>query len=825
MKILVIGASPFTLGDTFLTDKRYKVLQDILPFINGLDKVLQYHFLVKDPSINTSSKAFTNAIQLPDLKDVGAIITVDAASSNYFTDSKSSYMQMIVAGNYSYNGIPVYPVKIPYVLSEATALGFKLDEIYTKLTSGVTYKQTPTEVIICKTVMEWAKALRLCKESGVCTFDVETNQVDDKKHPVKYYQRGFKVRVLAVTPYAGVSYVLPVEHDDLVHLSTNLNSMMQMFFKEILENPNVIKVGQNIKYDLNALTKYEDKPTKYRGRFADTMLMFSLINENESASLARMTEIYLPTVSGYKISDYNIALEPLAKYCGEDTDYTCRLFYQFEIELRKDEAIYKIHRNLQMPAFWQLLFMERRGALIDKDYLEDSIGEIKRLIIKKGDELNSMPEVISYCNAKSNETYELDKVELETNVELKRLKTYWQNKLDNHVKVPHILNFGSPAQLKDFFYINPFGLRLTAYDGEGNRTYSTDKEALSSLNHEIVDRLQELKALEKTLSTFYLGIYNGLDENNYLHTNFRLNGTKTGRISCSEPNLQNLVTRTQIKDEEVAELILRVKKFFIAPDGYKILQADFSQLELRLIAMFSGDKNMIEAYMKGLDLHCLTASQINNMSYDEFMALEKSNPKEYKIQRFCGKGGNFSLSYGCMADTYRTYVKAMTGVVIDEVTGRLHHKNYFINYPSMLTWHTSYKQKALKYGHVRTFFGRKRHLPDIKSPVPAFKAAAERQAINSPVQGTGGELALFLLAIANTVLGDKVISFNTVHDSFIFYVKDADIEFVANTLKLISKNLDKYFSAYFICDLSRWTVPLELDIEVGDNWGEVEKYK
>ena len=215
--------------------------------------------------------------------------------------------------------------------------------------------------------------------------------------------------------------------------------------------------------------------------------------------------------------------------------------------------------------------------------------------------------------------------------------------------------------------------------------------------------------------------------------------------NCSEPNLQQLTSRTSIKDERVSEMILRTKKFFIAPKGRKVVQADFSQLELRLIALFSQDPNMLQAYKEGKDLHSLTASQINNMSYESFMATEESDPKWYKRQRACGKGANFSLSYGCSADTYRIYLKTTYGTVITKKEAELHHKNYFKQFPSMIQWHEEYKGKGREYGYVRTYFGRTRLLPNILSNIPKFRAKDERVAVNSSVQGSGGELTFFTM--------------------------------------------------------------------------------
>lgn len=875
-------------------DSRYQALQQFIElggFVDDDGNAIKNDFVLGyvteedcyTPSGVVSPTKWKKFGIIPNLSQYDAVIPLDTYSTALFTKDR---FFTAVKGKYSYKQKAVFPTMLVQSMEQEHFASFveRVAQVHAFTKMGEIPQPKLTEVVIVDTAEQLIEVENRCIETGLCVFDVETNEIDDPKNRVRYFMDGFKITTLSISPIAGIAYVMSIEHKDK---SWNYAAAISML-NRIFTNPKIIKVAHNLKYDLNALSSYG--LTTWKGQFRDTMLMAHLVNEAESAGLARLTEMYLPTFHGYKIKNFNIPFEELAPYNAQDTDNTCRLFYFLEGKLREDGRKYALYRSVVMPTFWQLFKAERRGADINEKLLDASIEECKELLTQKRQELLSFAEVNNYAQHEG--------------------------------KVLEDINFNSPKQLAGILFTEQ-GFNIVAYEEEtGERTASTRREILAAIDHPFVDVLLEYRTLEKLLGTFFVGIKEKLNKGK-LHADFKLHGTKTGRASCvtldtkilvkrprqdcdliefrdtaleeicvgdlvpamqgvidigqqwiyvrthtgachlithamnqgekevyevkfksgqslqctadhkflvkdctnpcythtwkellnitsieyvivynedgtfgesridsltyvgrkvvadirvdvdhsyiangvvvhncSDPNLQQLPSRTSVKGVE--DMVLRVKKLFNAPFGKKVLQADFSQLELRLIAMFSRDPNMIKAYEEGKDLHCLTASQINNMSYGDFMAMEQADPKWYKRQRACGKGANFSLSYGCSSETYRLYLKTTYGTVITKKEAELHHKNYFKQFPSMLEWHETYKAKGRQFGFVRTFFGRTRLVPDIKSINNTYRAKDERVALNCVSDDTEILTTNGWLTVNDLVEGQELFSINPI---------------------------------------------------------------
>ena len=287
--------------------------------------------------------------------------------------------------------------------------------------------------------------------------------------------------------------------------------------------------------------------------------------------------------------------------------------------------------------------------------------------------------------------------------------------------------------------------------------------------------------------------------------------------SSSGPNLQNIPTRTRQDDEDVMWAIKQVKKFFKVPDGFVGLQFDFSQAELRLIANFSGDETMKSVYLEGKDIHSMTGARIAGMDYDSF--LESEN---FKRGRNDAKSANFGLVYDISIPGYIAYIRNATGKLISEDTAKNHRDSLFGVYKKLKNWHMEYKAKAQRFGYVRTLFGRKRRLPDVNHRVSSIASKAMRNAINSPIQGSGGEWTIFVMALLDIVLPSKCYFFNTVHDSFFLYCPKDLVPYVCSLVKKYAEKPPVV--RYFDCREDRLEVSMKIDLELSDkSWGDMEE--
>ena len=329
---------------------------------------------------------------------------------------------------------------------------------------------------------------------------------------------------------------------------------------------------------------------------------------------------------------------------------------------------------------------------------------------------------------------------------------------------------------------------------------------------EFLDNLLAYRQLTKILSTYLVSIRDKIGADGKIHTSFNQHVAKTGRLSSSKPNLQNQISRT--KYEIVEEAVKRVKQSFSVPFGYTLLQGDYSQAELRLIAHYSQDKRMMKAYLDDKDLHEITAANAKGLTLKDWHELEA---KEKKQSRFEAKSENFGLIYGMSAGGYRDYARVQYGIIMGKRKSEERRDEFFRLYPSLLEYHKTYKAKAYKFGHVRTMFGRKVRLPELKSFNRIKVGHAERNAINSPIQGTAGEMTIFAFSLLQPLLDKRVIFINTIHDSILYYVPDDILEETISLIKTVMENLP--IEVYFDRTLS---LPMKADFERSkESWGKL----
>lgn len=651
---------------------------------------------------------------------------------------------------------------------------------------------------------------------------------------------------------------------------TDIDYFFQVMNDDIFSNIKVKKIAHNLDFDLHWMARYGVKD--YDGKFSDTMLMYHLIDENTRNGLKELTKEYFPKFGGYEdalkmFSWESTPLDILSKYASVDTDITLRACAHFEhilmndkledeeveynleqyvkhggdkslVEREKDDYIlYVLYRNLIIPSFFTLFHAEHHGAKIDPELIEEAIIEGEKRLKKKHKELAEFSEVKRFIKDERNRIHGKKILELKQKIEkrigmgkdedadkfIQNYKKGIQDIQSGVVVMYEDINYNSPTQLKDLLFNDgyfEFPLYVDPRSGETKRT--SERSHLKEIDHPFINTLFAYRSISKMLSTYYRGIKDKLDTNNFIHTSFLLNGTKTGRLSSRNPNLQNIPTILKFKDEDAEYCLKMVKKFFtVLDDSYYLVQADYSQAELRVIANFSRDDTMIDTYKKDIDIHALTASRTIEMSLEEFYKLDK---KDQKVYRWGAKGTNFGLVFDISVEGYRQYLKTQYGINISSEEAQDHSDKFFSTYSKLKQWHSNFKNFAKITGYVRTLFGRKRRLEHIKGNTSdsAARATDERLSINNPVQGTSGEYTTFSASILRHRLPKDCIFFNTVHDSIFFYIKKDKLEHCLDIIHEACENppVEHYFGVH------PGEIPMKMDIELSDkSWGEQVEYE
>jgi len=525
------------------------------------------------------------------------------------------------------------------------------------------------------------------------------------------------------------------------------------YLKAILENPDIKKYAHNAKFDISVLSRYDIlvAPLSF-----DTMIASYLVNSGSSGNkldtlvFNRIGHEMIPIeqLIGKKgknqktLSDINI--EIVAQYAAEDADYTFQLVEILHKELEEKELL-DLFYNIEMPLISVLFSMERHGCLLDTQFLHRLSTDITQKL-----------EVVDV------QIYKLAGREF---------------------------NINSPAQLQEVLFndlhIPADNLKKTK---KGISTAASELEKIRE-EHEIIDLISQHRELAKLKSTYVDALPSVADENSRVHTQFNQTIAATGRLSSSNPNLQNIPIRT--------ELGAQIRQAFIAPERYSLVAADYSQVELRVIAALSADPNMVEGFKQGLDIHQATAAKIYDISLDEVT----------KEQRYSAKAINFGVIYGLGP------FGLARNIGISRVEAKEFIDKYFEIYSDVKLYLESQKVFAQENGYITTLFGRRRYLPDINSGVPMVRAAAERMAINAPVQGTAADLMKIAMIDVYTELPEKfplVKMILQVHDELVFEVPDNQIDEFGKWIKNIMENVHKF------------EVPIIVDAEYGKNWGQLQ---
>jgi len=571
-------------------------------------------------------------------------------------------------------------------------------------------------------------------------FDTETTSLN--------YMEAELVGVsFAIEP--GKAAYVPVAHDYMGAPEQISRERLLEKLKPLLESDEHKKVGQHIKYDMNVLANYG---IEMKGIAFDTMLESYVLNSTASRhDMDSLADRYLgvKTVKfediagkGKKQLTFNqIELEQAGPYAAEDADITLRLHQAIDAQLSKDEKLSKVFTEIEKPLIPVLSHIERNGALVDPKVLgEQSIELAARMI-----ELE-------------REAYEIAGKEF---------------------------NLASPKQLQQILFEEQ-GIPVIKKTPKGAPSTAEDVLQELALEYPLPKRILEHRSLSKLKSTYTDKLPLMINPRTQrIHTSYHQAVTATGRLSSADPNLQNIPVRTQEGR--------RIRHAFIAPKGYKIVAADYSQIELRIMAHLSQDKGLLEAFSKGADIHSATAAEVFKVDLNEVSS----------DQRRSAKAINFGLIYGMSAFG----LAKQLGISRKEAGQYIEH--YFATYPGVQNYMDDVRTKAQEQGYVETIFGRRLYLPEIKAKNAMRRQAAERTAINAPMQGTAADIIKrAMVSVDNWLAGADydVRMIMQVHDELVFEVREDQVDAFVDEVKQQMSGA---------ADLD---VPLLVEAGVGDNW-------
>ena len=578
------------------------------------------------------------------------------------------------------------------------------------------------------------------KQAKLFALDTETDNLD--------YMAANLVGISFALENGEAAY-LPLQLDYLGAPKTLEKTTALTLLKPILENPTIQKVGQNFKYDL---TIFARNGIDVQGVAFDTMLESYVLNSTGRHNMDDLAKRYLghQTISFEEIAGkgknqltFNqIPLEKAAEYAAEDADVTMKLQQVLWEKLSKEPTLEKLFKEMELPLLGVLSRMERRGVLIDSDALFLQSNEI------------------------ANRLSELEE--------------------QAYVLAGQPFNLASTKQLQEILF-DKLGLPVIQKTPKG--APSTNEEVLEELafSHELPKVLVEHRGLSKLKSTYTDKLPQMVNpQTGRVHTSYHQAVTATGRLSSSDPNLQNI----PIRNEEGR----RIRQAFIAREGFTVVAADYSQIELRIMAHLSQDQGLINAFTQGKDIHRSTAAEIFGMALDEVTSEQRRNAKAI----------NFGLIYGMSAFGLSRQLG------IGRADAQSYMDLYFKRYPGVQTFMHDIREKAKAQGYVETLFGRRLYLPDINSSNGMRRKAAERVAINAPMQGTAADIIKrAMIQLDQKLQNDPDIAMiMQVHDELVFEVRSEKVAFYSELIKTHMESA---------ADL---VVPLIVEVGQGTNWDE-----
>ncbi|TGA73243.1 DNA polymerase I [Aliivibrio fischeri] len=625
--------------------------------------------------------------------------------------------------------------------SNSVSTSSKQDDVEEELIVAAQVDRSKYETILTKEAFNaWLEKLN---NADVAAFDTETDSLD--------YMVANLIGLSFAVEEGEAAYV-PVAHDYLDAPEQLDRDWVLEQLKPYLEDDNKAKVGQNLKYDASVLARYD---IEMRGIKFDTMLESYVYNsvagKHNMDSLA-LRYLQHNTISfeeiagkGKKQLTFNqIALEQAAPYAAEDADITLRLHHVLNAKLEADDKLKSVFTDIELPLVSVLSRMERKGVYIDDMLLSAQSVEI-------GQRLD-----------------ELEKAAFEVAGEE--------------------FNMNSPKQLQTILFEK---MELPVIKKTPSGAASTNEEVLQelALDYPLPKLILEYRGLAKLKSTYTDKLPKMINPSTgRVHTSYHQAVTATGRLSSTDPNLQNI----PIRNEEGR----RIRQAFVAPHGWKILAVDYSQIELRIMAHLSQDKALLAAFSAGKDIHAATAAEVKGVSIEEVTSEDRRRAKAI----------NFGLIYGMSAFGLAKQIGIPRGEAQDYMNV------YFERYPGVMQYMEETRLLATEQGYVETLYGRRLHLPEINARNGMRRKAAERAAINAPMQGTAADIIKKAMILVDewveTEGKDRVNLLMQVHDELVFEVKEDALDEVTTKVRELMEQA------------AQLDVPLVAEAGFGNNWDE-----
>lgn len=620
---------------------------------------------------------------------------------------------------------------------------------------------------IIKSFSQVKRLVKACLKTGIASVDFETNAEG-------IYNKTFKPTILSITFQVGSGVSIPLCHHE--YENPNWKRWLKYFGRKVVENPNVTKVGWNLKFDLQIFELYG---IYVRGTVLDGMLMKYLLNEEKPNDLKSMVRRYLPEHGDYekaekfdKIPWDKKPLEPLCKYGCQDTDYTLRLAMFFESKLI-EIGMYPLFRHLIMPASRVLQHAEKTGLYLDRKFNQELLESYKPKIEQATSNCLNLPRVKKFSRWLTEQRISKYLESIESELEdmdyrdpaNKRKIASREQKISNiragvfttkkELELTREVNLGSPIDLPLLLYSKKgFNFPVIKYtkDKKTNRDTdkpSTDEDTLVELRLTVknpenpkaifLDNLLELRGLKKMYTTYIEGWHDKVQDDDRIHGQFKIIGTTSGRLSSSEPNLQQ-IPKTSVD--------ANIKKQLVAPKGKLYMALDYSQAELRIMAHLSGDETYLEAFAKGQDPHLAIAAKKYGVSYDEAnKAYSDEQHPDYKVwknRRKQAKQICFGIIYGIQKKLLAVKLSdPKAGIIVTPDEAQQQLNEFFQEHPKIKKFMINQEKVLIEHGYIKSLFGRKRRLPQVYSDNEQEAAYAVRLSVNMPCQSAASDMNLF----------------------------------------------------------------------------------
>ena len=586
---------------------------------------------------------------------------------------------------------------------------------------------------------QWLQKL---DQAGQFAFDTETTSLN---------YTDAEIVGVSFAIEAGKAAYVPLAHDyPEVPEQLNRDEILSSL-KPLLESPDKYKIGQNLKYDANVLANYN---IEMQGIKHDTMLESYVFNSTATKhnmdDLAKkylgVETIHYEDIAGKgakQILFSEIPLEQASPYAAEDADITLRLHQTLSEKLNNHKSLQKLYQEIEIPLIPVLSRIERNGVLIDSSMLAQQSLELANHIVA----------LEQHAHDLAGQTF----------------------------------NLGSPKQIQEILYEQQ---KLPILKKTPKGQPSTAESVLQELaiDYPLPKLILEYRSMSKLKSTYTDKLPQQVNtRTGRVHTSYHQAVAATGRLSSSDPNLQNIPIRSAEGR--------RIRQAFIAPEGHKLIAADYSQIELRIMAHLSADKGLLAAFSEGIDIHSATAAEVFEVDIEQVTTdLRRS-----------AKAINFGLIYGMSAFGLAQQLG------LSRSQAQSYIDLYFSRYPGVKNYMDNIREQAKQQGYVETLFGRRLYLPEIKSRNAARRQYAERTAINAPMQGTAADIIkIAMINTHNWLQGSNSASkmIMQVHDELVFEVAEQHVESFTNSIRDI------------MCSAAQMDVPLIVDIGVGNNWDE-----